>query len=157
MCRTKPRLGFLREASKTRTEDGGSDAAQSTRLVLWVCVELQWAPVKGDAARAFLQSGKLRQFKREVFLRPPPEAGVPPHLIWKARRAIYGFDDGPFEWTLELYGHLIAEDFRRLESDLAIWSSLSGTCRRQYTASSTRIRTIYFGEEMMSCGRRWSA
>lgn len=100
---------------------------ESSRLLLWLFTELQWAPRKDDAKQAFLQSDKMCSFRRKVFLYPPSEANIPVTHVWAAERSIYGLDDGPHEWMIELHLVLIDEEFVRLDSDGPLLFSRSVT------------------------------
>ena len=49
-----------------------------------------WSVKASDITSAFLQSSSI---SREVFVRPPPEAGVAPGSVWKLCKTVYGLLD----------------------------------------------------------------
>lgn len=48
-----------------------------------------------DAENAYFQGEKL---ERDVYIRPPPEVGLPPGTLVKADVGVYGFTDGARRW-----------------------------------------------------------
>ena len=76
--------------------------------------------MKWDAKRAFLKSGRQREWKRTVCLKPPKEARVPPGWVWEALRAVYGLGDGPTEWNTERILILLAAAFVQIASARAV-------------------------------------
>ena len=89
---------------------------ETTRVLLRISVESQWTIRKEDLKQASLHSGRRRRFGREVYLRPPPEAGLAPHQCWKAECALYGLDDGPLEFLVELDAVLLSLGLTRCSS-----------------------------------------
>ena len=83
--------------------------AASLRTLLCVAHTLGLAVAIGDCAQAFLQAPL--QEKEDVWVWPPPEAGVPADHAWKLLKTLPGLKGGPSAWGThatqkkhELYG-----------------------------------------------------
>ena len=83
---------------QTKTDLGciaPTSARSSFKLVLHVMHQMGWVPKTVDVRTAFLQGEPLL---RDVYIRPPPEANVPPDRVWKLLQALYGLVDAPDRW-----------------------------------------------------------
>ena len=69
-----------------------------------------------DVQRAFLQTEELT---REVFVRPPVEAGLPAGKVWALKRACYGLIDASRAYFLKHANDLKALGFQPLKFDPA--------------------------------------
>ena len=69
-----------------------------------------------DVRRAFLQTEDL---SRDVFVRPPIEAGVPQGKVWKLKRACYGLIDASRAYFLRHASELKALGYQPLQFDPA--------------------------------------
>jgi hypothetical protein len=65
---------------------------QSWRLVVATCACRGWAPRNLDVKTAFLQGEPI---ERELYLRPPPEAGEEKGIVWRLLKSVYGLVDSP--------------------------------------------------------------
>ena len=57
-----------------------------------------------------------------ICLEPPTEASIPRDWLWRAKRAIYGLDDGPVEWMTELHLICVDEGLVRFDSDVTVYA-----------------------------------
>lgn len=78
---------------------------EAWRVLVSLCVQKGWVPVKMDVTGAFLQSDP---FDRPVLLRPPPEAGLGRDVAWQLKKAAYGLADAPREWFVTLQRKLLS-------------------------------------------------
>lgn len=69
------------------------------RFFLSITSSKGWVIRTTDIKSAFLQGMKL---EREVFIKPPKEAGVSPHKVWKLKRCLYGLNDGARQFYLSV-------------------------------------------------------
>ena len=78
------------EESLVEAVDSPTIGKDCVRLVLALASAFNWTIKSTDIKSAFLQ-GQL--ISRDVFLKPPKEAGVQKGFIWKLRRCLYGLND----------------------------------------------------------------
>ena len=60
------------------------------KLMLTEAVRKGWEVKSSDVTRAFLQTSEI---DREVYVKPPIEAGLPGNKVWKLKRPAYGLID----------------------------------------------------------------
>ena len=98
---------------------------ETVRVLLCVLVQLQWEPFQWDARTAFLHSGRMRRWNTTVWLVPPKEAYawgfLSEHEVWLLTRAIYGLNDGPVEWMLEVHLVVVEQGFTLGRCDLTLY------------------------------------
>lgn len=125
-------IGFRdRRSDAENLSDAATPTKEGARVVVHFSVQRQESLHKWDVKTAFLKSGQRRPWQQSVWLRPPPEAGLPPGKIWKALLAIYGLKDGPYEWPLEVFGVLTEElHFAGLQSGISVFVYITndGVC-----------------------------
>ena len=95
--------GFEEKSNDART-DSPTCSRQSLRMVFIITSTMGWQIQSLDITSAFLQGNAI---KRDVFLKPPSEAGSS-GVLWKLKRCIYGLNDAPRAW----YDRLRKELFR---------------------------------------------
>ena len=104
LLKTKARLvarGFEEDSSQFRT-DSPTCMRESIRIMLSLAASFGWEISSMDIKAAFLQ-GKL--IDREVYLKPPKEAGVS-NKLWKLRKVVYGLSDASRIWYLRVIEEL---------------------------------------------------
>ena len=72
----------------------------------------------GDIRSAFLQG---RDLKRNIFVKPPEEAGVPDGYLWKLRKSVYGTADGGRHFYLKLRDEAENLKMNTLDGDLSVF------------------------------------
>ena len=85
-----PEAEFIRTDSPTCSKEG-------LRIALAVMTSNGWKLNSMDIETAFLQGNN---FKRNVYLEPPPEANVAKGRIWKLEKCVYGLNDAARSWYL---------------------------------------------------------
>ena len=104
--KTKARLvakGFQEGKCAGIRSDSPTCLKTSLRLILCIASSSQWMVRVLDITSAFLQG---RQIQREVYLKPPKEAGS--KGFWKLKKTIYGLSDASRQWYLKVKESLIA-------------------------------------------------
>ena len=114
-------VGFRGKQKLDVPRDAHTPSKEGARVVLFLCVQNGFRVRKWDARQAFLHSGREHRWKRQVWLKPPKEAGLPPNLCWKAERAIYGLVDGPYEWIVEVELVFKKRGFKQSKCDLSLF------------------------------------
>lgn len=74
--------------------DSPTCAKELLRLLFAISAQNKWEIKSMDIKTAFLQSS---QFEREVFIRPPKEAGQK-NVLWLLRKCVYGLSDASLCW-----------------------------------------------------------
>ena len=95
-----------------------------------------------DTKRAFLQTEELA---REVFLRPPREAGVPAGKVWSLKRACYGLVDASRAYFLRHANELKSLHFQPLKFDPATFvlkDEKTGAMKAAYAAHVDDCLTV---------------
>lgn len=75
-------------------KDSPTCASESLRLLLAVICQNKWQVNSMDIKSAFLQGMEL---SRDIYIRPPPEAGVD-NALWKLKTCVYGLADASLYW-----------------------------------------------------------
>ncbi|XP_039900576.1 uncharacterized protein LOC120741662 [Simochromis diagramma] len=86
--------GFEEVNTKELQKDSPTCASESLRLVLAVICQNKWRVNSMDIKSAFLQGMEL---SRDIYLRPPPEAGKD-NVLWKLKKCVYGLADASLYW-----------------------------------------------------------
>ena len=84
--------------------DSPTVAKTAFRCTLAIAARNQWTIKSTDIKSAFLQG---QDIDRDVFLKPPKEANVPPGVIWKLNKSLYGLHDGARQFYLSLKEELL--------------------------------------------------
>ena len=95
---TKARLcarGF--EEVQEFRKDSPTCSKECVRLVMALTASMKWSINSIDIKTAFLQG---RLFDREVYLKPPKEAGT--SKLWKLNKCVYGLKEASRQWYLSL-------------------------------------------------------
>ena len=98
---TKARLvakGYEEQWKMGERKDSPTCLKESLRLILGLAAIFCWKIYCLDIRSAFLQ-GKAIQ--RELFLKPPIEAGLE-NVLWKLKKTIYGLMDAGRKWYLRV-------------------------------------------------------
>ena len=74
------------------------------KLMLIEAVRRGWEINSSDVTRAFLQTSEI---EREVFVKPPIEAGLPDTKVWRLKRPAYGLIDAAHSFFLNFADSLI--------------------------------------------------
>ena len=106
------------DADSTRS-DSPTCAKDSIRMVLMLIAANDWDLNSMDIKTAFLQG---KEFDRDVFLVPPPEAKVHEGLLWKLNKCVYGLTDASRVWYLSVREELIKLGMRPSVHDEAIFT-----------------------------------
>ena len=115
---TKARLvarGF--EEQKSVQADSPTVSKETMKVFLALASTLSWKCHSIDVKAAFLQGNEIN---REMFLRPPKEAGVP-GKVWKLKKCVYGLNDASRNWYFSVRDELIKHGCSRSEVDLALF------------------------------------
>jgi hypothetical protein len=108
---TKPKARLVAKGFQDPDKDTLTCAAptahkSSLRLALAICAMMGWSPNSIDIKTAFLQGEPIQ---REVYLRPPREAGEPPNILWRLLKSVYGLIDSPERWFAKVKSVLVGE------------------------------------------------
>ena len=117
--RKKARLvarGYEEEVDGIGT-DSPTCSKDSLRVVLSIASANNWEVNSLDVTAAFLQGKEL---DRDVYLRPPKEAGVSGKL-WKLRRCVYGLNDASRYWYLRVRDELLKAGCKCSKSDPSVF------------------------------------
>ena len=90
--------GFQEENSDLPT-DSPTCTKEGLRLVLSVIASNNWVCSALDVKCAFLQG---RPIERDVYIKPPKEAGLPPNKLWKLNKNLYGLSDASRSWYVSV-------------------------------------------------------
>ena len=98
----------MRGDQEIGTENVHTDAPTvnkiNIKLMLIEAVRKGWQINTSDVTRAFLQTSEI---DREVFVKPPIEAGLPENKVWKLTRPAYGLIDAAHSFYLNFAENLI--------------------------------------------------
>ena len=75
------------------------------KLMLTEAVRRGWEIESSDVTRAFLQTSMI---DRDVYVRPPIEAGLPSNKVWKLKRPAYGLIDAAHSFFINYADNLIS-------------------------------------------------
>ena len=67
------------------------------RSMLAVIVHRGWTIKTTDITSAFLQGDKV---ERAIYMKPPPEAGLPKNKVWKITKPLYGLNDANRKFSI---------------------------------------------------------
>ena len=84
--------------------DSATCAKESLKILLTILASKKWQCQSIDIKSAFLQG---KNIERDVYLRPPKEAGVDKNCVWKLNTCIYGLSDASRHWYLSVKDELI--------------------------------------------------
>ena len=107
--------GFEEVNSEIRT-DSPTVCKENLRLVSTIAVSNAWKIHSMDIKSAFLQGCEI---KRDVYLRPPAEAGTT--KLWKLKRTVYGLTDAPRSWYLKAADELVKAGATKSNIDQALF------------------------------------
>ena len=114
--------GFEEDTSSIRT-DSPTVSKENIRLISTIAVANGWNVHSIDVRSAFLQGF---QIDREVYVVPPPEAGVHKKL-WKLNKTIYGLCDASRAWYLRSSEEIIEKGAIRSKYDNAVFYKRDGS------------------------------
>ncbi len=101
---------------------GHTFAPTVSRDILFSCLTImiskRWKIQSMDVEKAFLQSGAI---DRNVFVRPPNEAGLDNQKIWQINAAAYSLTDAARKWYLKLKETLLDCGLRVCEVEPAVF------------------------------------
>ena len=86
--------GFKQKVDRTVDFYSETPQSQSARLLLTIAARDGLLVAAGDAEAAFLQAPLLE----EVYVEPPPEAGEPRDVVYRALKALPGLRGSPVAW-----------------------------------------------------------
>ena len=69
------------------------------RTMLTIAVSNNWDIKTTDITSAFLQGDEI---DREIYMKPPPEAGLHPNQVWKLTKPLYGLNDASRKFYLKV-------------------------------------------------------
>ena len=90
----------------------------SVRIIATIGASLGYDFQTADVQRAFLQSDSIT---RDVFVKPPPEMGLPRDKVWKLKRTAYGLVDASRAFFLKQAKELTNLNFRPSKLDPALF------------------------------------
>ena len=76
-------------------KDSPTCSKATLRAVLSIVCQRKWNLQSIDIKTAFLQGDSL---KREIFVKPPPEAQCDLSILWKLKKCVYGLTDASLMW-----------------------------------------------------------
>ena len=109
--------GFQEENDNLLT-DSPTCTKEGLRLSMIVIASKKWTCCAIDIKSAFLQG---RSIEREVYVKPPKEAGVPLNKIWKLKKNVYGISDASRSWYFSVKETLVALDCQVCLNDPCIF------------------------------------
>ena len=120
---TKARLvarGFEEDSSTIRA-DSPTCMRETLRTALAYAAFKNWNVNSIDIKTAFLQG---KPIERNVYLRPPKEAGVS-GVLWKLKKVVYGLSDASRVWYLRVVEELqkLAVRCSRFDKAFFLWNS----------------------------------
>jgi len=143
--------GFLDKQVWHIQTDSPTSTRPGFRLQCQAAASNQWDLLHIDLKTAFLQ-GDTFSGQREVVCQLPPEAGLPPYMAARLKRAAYGLNDAPRLWWNKLdaklrnYGFVPTRADRCCYvlygkpasggADLAIWEANNDSHSHSHHASS---------------------
>ena len=100
---------------------------ESIRLLVSMAAGQQWDVNSIDIKGAFLQSKPL---ERDVWVKPPLEAGRKKGKLWKLTKSVYGLGDASREWYLTFSKFLVSTGAQSspLDKCLFTWHDATGSC-----------------------------
>ena len=98
--------------------DSPACAKESLKILLTILASKKWQCQSIDIKSAFLQGKKI---ERDVYLRPPKEAGVDKNCVWKLNTCIYGLSDASRYWYLSVKDELIKLGVKCSKYDPAVF------------------------------------
>ena len=110
--------GF-QEENKIKS-DSPTCTKESLRLILNIIPSMNWMIQSIDIKSAFLQS---QHIDRDVYVKPPKEAGVHQSKVWKLNTTIYGLTDASRSWYISVRDKLLSLGVRvsKLDPSVFIW------------------------------------
>ena len=93
------------------------------KLMLMEAVRNGWDIESSDVTRAFLQTSDI---DRNVYVKPPIEAGLPTNKVWKLKRPAYGLIDAAHSFFVNYADNLIALGCETCKMDNAIFYNFEG-------------------------------
>ena len=111
-------MGNHEKQSDDLENDSPTCERDTLKLLFSVAASKKWDLHTTDFKNAFLQGDELG---RDVFVIPPPEAGVEYGIIWKLRVAIYGLTDGSRKFYNKLNRKCVEAGMQLIVGDNACW------------------------------------
>ncbi len=90
---------------------------QSIRLLSAMAATEKWTIYTTDISSAFLQGSKM---DREVFVKPPKEAGLE-NKLWRLNKCLYGLKDASRKWYMRLQTKLKELGFKKSPLDKGLF------------------------------------
>ena len=111
-------MGDREKDVKNIRADSPTAHKDSLKLVLAIAANENFEIFSGDIKSAFLQAQSLQ---RNVYVLPPPEAGIKGKL-WRLKKAAYGLIDGSRLFYLQLKNQLEKLGLKNVSGDPAVFS-----------------------------------
>lgn len=106
-------------------KDSPTCASDALRLLLAVICQNKWHVHSMDIKSAFLQG---MQLSREIYVRPPPEAGKE-DTLWKLNKCVYGLADASLYWYNNVKEIMLKTGGRMSLVDPAVFYWLDEQCK----------------------------
>ncbi len=106
-------------------KDSPTCASESLRLLLAVICQNKWQVHSMDIKSAFLQG---MQLSREIYIRPPPEAGKV-NVLWKLNKCVYGLADASLYWYNKVKELMLSTGGKMSKVDPAVFYWLDEQCK----------------------------
>lgn len=106
-------------------KDSPTCASESLRLLLTVICQNKWQFHSMDIKSAFLQG---MQLSREIYVRPPAEAGKE-NILWKLKKCVYGLADASLYWYNKLKEIMLSTGGKIYQVDPAVSYWLDEQCK----------------------------
>ncbi len=106
-------------------KDSPTCASESLGLLLAVICQNKWQVHSMDIKSAFLQG---MQLSREIYIRPPPEAGKE-NVLWKLNKCVYGLADASLYWYNKVKEIMLSTGGKMSKVDPAVFYWLDEQCK----------------------------
>ena len=119
--KTKARLTIMGNKEDCKADilsDSPTANRMTIKILLTIAAAKGWDLQTSDVTRAFLQTENL---SRQIFVRPPVEAGEEPGVVWALKRACYGIVDASRSFFLNYSKHLKLQGYEPLTMDPAVF------------------------------------
>jgi hypothetical protein len=96
---------------------------KALRMILALACEMDYELTQMDVVSAFLNAN----LQEEVYIEQPEgfTKEQDKDKVWLLAKAIYGIKQAPYEWNNEFNRYLLSIGFKRLKTDLCVYSRLS--------------------------------
>ena len=121
------------------------------KIILTLAAARGWSLQTSDITRAFLQTEDLA---RDIYVRPPPEAGLPRGKVWKLKKCCYGLIDAGRSFFLKHSGELKKLGMETLKMDPACFLFFDD--KSKPTSETRNIKGIIGGhvDDNIECGEK---